>query len=368
MTDRVKIRIWHPYRADVVGKGQRRPRRTTFRAPLDVEIPLVSRADVTDVGRVVQGRAEWAKAGAGEERTVTYRGWNGSLWSPVVRPNDRGQSVAVGFPAGTTDRASRSPFFLDAALSEYEHRTGTRIDWFRIKTPDEVEGETVADDRAAAAEIAKGLAERLLLVDNRIWQFQPEPVWAVQQMGLGCYCVYLDTPAPGRHPFRSSAETAFRADRLDDILGWSAEIGRLRHRDPELFGPSGRVLEFDAAFLGRDDLVSETCRLGEVVLRVFADRIANMSVAGVDAYAGTRCAYERLVAAGDRSDVAPFLAGVNDMAGDLRRFDHPDAASASRDEALKILDVLNIRIRHYEAASLEAVYADEPPALSPVPA
>jgi hypothetical protein len=368
MTDRVKIRIWHPYRADVVGKGQRKPRRTTFRAPLDVEIPQVARADVRDAGRVVQGRAEWAKMGAGEERTVTYRGWNGALWTPVVRPNDRGQPVAVGFPAGTTDRTSRSPFFLDAALNEYEHRTGTRVDWFRIKTPDEVEGETVADDRAVAADIAKGLAERLLLVDNRIWQYQPEPLWAVQQMGLGCYCVYLDTPAAGRHPFRSSAETAFRADRLDDMLGWSAEIGRLRHRDPELFGPSGRVLEFDEAFLGRDDLVSETCRLGEVVLRTFADRIANMTVAGVDAYAEARSAYERLVTAGHRSDVAPFLAGVGDMAADLRRFDHPDAAAASRDEALKILDVLDLRIRRYEGASLEAVYAERAPALSAAPA
>lgn len=363
MADRAKIRIWHPYRADVVGKGQRRPRRMEFRAPLDVEVPMVARDEIRDVGRVVPGQAGWAKMGNGEERTVTYRGWNRSLWTPVVRQNDRGQTVAVGFAPGTTDRTSRPPFEIDAVLRDYEHRTGAHVHWYRTKTPDGVEGETVADDRAAAAEIARGMAEKLLLVDNRIWQIQPEPMWAVQQQGYGCYCVYLDAPASGRHPFRSSAETAFRADRLEDMLGWSAEVGRRRHRQPELFGPSGRVLEFDGAYLGRDDLVSETCRIGELVLRTFADRIAHMTIAGVDAYAGTRSAYERLATAGDRSDVALFLAGVEEMAADLRRFDFPDAASASRDDALKILDTLDLRIRRYEAASLEAVYGELPPAI-----
>jgi hypothetical protein len=88
-----------------------------------------------------------------------------------------------------------------------------------------------------------------------------------------------------------------------------------------------------------------------------------MTVAGVDAYAGTRSAYERLATGGDRSDVAPFLAGVEEMAADLRRFDFPDAASASRDDALKVLDTLDLRIRRYEAASLEAVYGELPPAI-----
>lgn len=232
-----RLRIWHPYRADVVGKGQRKPTRMTLRAPLDIDVPTLSGQDVGVVGRVTIGRPEWAKCGAGEERVVTYRGWQDRLWTPVVRKTDRGQTVGVGVKPGGA--ASSTPFRLDLALSDYEHRTGTRVDWLFCKTPDEVEGRILADDRAAAAEHAKDMAAKFIVVDDRIWQLQPEPVWAVQQLGLGCYCIYLDPPAAGRHPYRSSGETAFRADRLDDMRGWCDEIGRTRNRDPETFGPSG---------------------------------------------------------------------------------------------------------------------------------
>lgn len=368
MTDRVKIRIWHPYRADVLGKGQRKATRTTLLAPLDIDVPTVSRAEIREVGRVVVGRPEWAKTGAGEERTVTYRGWEGRLWTPVVRKSDRGAAVAVGLGSGGA--APALPFRLDSALGAYERRTGTRVDWLFSKTPDEIEGRIIADDRAAAADHAMALAENHIVVDNKIWQLQPEPMWAVQQLGLGNYCVYLDPPAAGRHPFRSSSETNFRADRLDDMLGWCADVGRMRHRDPETFGPSGRVVEFDPAYLHRDDLVLETCGIGEQVLRVFADRIAFLTLPGVDAYASARAAHERLTTGGGRSDVAQFLSDVSTMASDLRRFDYPDAACGSRDEALKVVDTLDLRVRRFEEAALVAAYDEDAPGfgMSPAPA
>lgn len=356
-----RLRIWHPYRADVVGKGQRKAARMTLQAPLDIEVPTVPAGDVRVVGRVSAGRPDWAKTGPGEERVVTYRGWDDRLWTPVSRKTDRGTAVAVGLKSGGATPSA--PFRLDAALSDYEHRTGTRVDWLFCKSPGEIEGRIVADDRVAAAEHAKDLAAKFIVVDDKIWQLQPEPMWAVQQMGLGCYCIYLDPPTSGRHPFRSSAETAFRADRLDDMREWCADIGRARHRDPETFGPSGRVIEFDPAFLRRDDLVLETCRLGEQVLRVFAERVAHMTVAGVDAYAGTRAAYERLVLGGSRADLPAFLDGVEAVVADMRRFDYRDEASASRDEALKSVDVLHLRLRNYEGAALAAAYGDAPPGI-----
>ena len=351
-----RLRIWHPYRADVIGKGQRKARRMTLRAPMDLEVPTITGDDVRVVGRAVIGRPDWAKTGTGEERTVTYRGWEGRLWTPILRKTDRGAAVAVGLGSG--DAACSQPFLLDPALSESEHRTGTRVDWLFCKTPDEIEGEIVADDRAAAGESARDLTDKFVVVDNKIWQLQPEPKWAVQQMGLGCYCVYLDPPAPGRHAFRSSAETTFRADRLDDMLAWCADVGRMRHRDPETFGPSGRVVEFDPAYLRRDDLVLETCNIGEQVLRVFADRIAFLTIPGVDAYASARAALGRLVSEASRSDVGLFLEDVATLAADLRRFDYPDAACGSRDEALKIVDALDLRIRRFEQAALAAAYED----------
>lgn len=362
-----KLRIWHPYRADVVGKGQRKPTRTLLRSPLDIDVPAVSPDELPAVGRVVAGRPEWAKARGGEERQVTYRGWNGRLWSPVLMQTDRGPAVAVG--PGSRGAAQTAPFYLDRSLSEYEHRTGKRANWLFSKTPDEIEGRIVADDRAAATEHAGKLADKFIVVEGKIWQLQPEPMWAVQQLGLGNYCVYLDPPAPGRHPFRSSAESSFRVDRLDDMLAWCGDIGRFRHRDPETFGPSGRVIEFDPAFLQRDDLVLDTCRLGDAVLKVFGDRISHMTVAGVDAYAMARSAHDRLASDGLRSDVPAFLEGVEGVAADLRRFDYPEEAAPSRDEVLKTVDVLHRRIRNYEGAALAAVYGDAAPEIgTPAPA
>lgn len=360
-----RLRIWHPYRADVVGKGQRKPRRVTLRAPLDLEVRTASAADVQVVGRALMGRPDWAKTGRGEERSYTFKGFDGSLWMPATRGAEYGFTDEVGWNRIMLGTNRWPPFLFDPILMEHEQRTGSRlVSWRDTTTPDAIEGEIVANDRVVSAEAAKRLEAELLMVDGKIWQSQPEPVWAIEQLGLSCYCVYLDIPPPGRHPFRSNAETAFRADRLEDMLAWSAEIGRARHRDPETFGPSGRVIEFDPAFLRRDDLVIETCRLGEQVLKVFAERVAHMTLSGIDAYALARAAHQRLATDGSRSDIPSFLDGVESVAADLRRFDYPDGACSSRDDALKTVDVLHRRIRNYEGADLAAAYGGAPPEIA----
>lgn len=365
-----KIRIWHPYRADVVRKGQRKPSRMILRAPLDLEVASISRNQIRVVGSAVAGCAHWAKTGGGNGRTVEFRGWNGSLWAPVHRGGGSIEETDVaGWNRIVTGRARGRDLLHDPVLTVHAHRTGRFIDWSAAAPPDEIDGEIVADERIAAAEAAKRLTADVLLVDGKVWRRAAEPTWAVEQLGLGCYCVYLDAPEPGRHPYRDKAHTAFRANRLPDMLAWCAEIGRMRHRHPETFGPSGHVVEFDPAYLNRDDLVVETCRIGEQVLKVFAERIDKMTVAGVDGYAAARTVHERLASGGCRTDVAAFLEAVDDMTADLRRFDYPDAAASSRDEALKILDFLDLRLRRFEAASLTLAYDDPPPGLSlPSPA
>lgn len=361
-----KIRIWHPYRADVVRKGQRKPSRAILRAPLELVVPSTSLDEIRTVGRVVTGCALWAKERrATGGRAVEYRGWNGHLWQPAVR-SDGSETDVAGWNRMAAGRSRRGDdLTFDPILTAHAHRTGRFIDWSATKVAEEIDGEIVADDRVAAAEASKRLASALLLVDGKVWQRAAEPRWAVDQLGLGCYCVYLDAPDAGRNPYRDNAETAFRADRLDDMLAWCAEVGRMRNRHPETYGPSGRIVEFDPAYLTRDDLVMETCLLGEPVLKVFAERIDKMTMVGVDAYVAARSAHERLVSGGSRTDVAPFLEAVEDAAADLRRFDYPDTAASSRDEALRILDVLDLRLRRFEEAALALAYDDTPPELAP---
>lgn len=362
-----KIRIWHPYRADVLAKGQRRPSRVVLRAPIDLEVASVTNAEVPLVGRIVAGTATWAKSGRGEGQRVEYRGWNGILWGPVGRGAQYGQTDVVGWNRIATGTNRWPPFLYDPVLTEHEHRTGEHLDWRRISTPEDIEGRIVEDDRTVAAAAARSLEQKLLLVDGKVWRRKLPPAWSVEQLGLGCYCVYLDAPSGGRHPYRGNAETAFGIDRLDDMLAWCAEIGRRRHRDPETFGPAGSVLEFDPAYLRRNDLALETARLGEQALRVFEDRIGNMTLPGIDAYGLARAAHARVASDGTHADVVAFLEAVEDMASDLRRFDYPGKAAASRDEALKLLDVLDRRIRGYEAAALAEAYAPPPGLVPPSP-
>lgn len=354
-----KIRIWHPYRADVVKKGQRKPSRVILRAPLDLEVACTARDEIQTVGRAVMGCVAWAKQGRGTgDKIVEYRGWEGQLWQPAVR-SDGSETDPAAWNRMATGRSRGDDLTCDPILNAYGHRTGRFINWCATKVPEEIEGEIVAHERGAAAEASKSLATALLLVDGMIWQRAPEPRWAVEQLGIGCYCVYLNAPDFDR----DNAETTFRADRLDDMLAWCEEVGRMRNRQPATYGPSGRIVEFDPAYINRDDLVAETCRLGKQVLTVFAERIDKMTVAGVDGYAAARTVHERLVSDGCRTDVAAFLEAVATMAADLRRFDFPDVAASSRDEALKILDVMDLRLRRFETASLNLAYDDPPPGL-----
>lgn len=239
------------YTADVVPKGARKPRREALFGVMEYEIEEVSPDDLTPDALVVTPHlGEHERDDSVSVQRMSYAGWDGRLWRPIVPRTYDGTppqvmtrerfaaALQTTFPLRPTQRMP-----IDEAYGTDFGPGAFRMgdEQLESKREDAYDGRILSDDRAGSIARHTAAAKRMIVVGDILHAEQYEPCWRFTD-------VMPNTGISLRwHSGHDLSAHSFRLDRLADLLDWIK-------RPQGDFTTSGEIHAIDPAFLRRDDL------------------------------------------------------------------------------------------------------------------
>lgn len=198
-THRIEIAV--PYRATVVPRGARAPREVVYRAPLVIDLPVVSPGDMS----LAVSCTDVPRRYVTDDVACDYLGYGGSLWLPMRDFDEpdlllRVETALHRLSIGAED-------LEDGEVNPFTHvgpRPVSKAAFLRSRSIDDVLlREHVEDDRSACLASAVELASDLMLCeDGRVLRRSPGPFFGIADgKTVDVTACRFSLPTVLRHPF-----------------------------------------------------------------------------------------------------------------------------------------------------------------------